>query len=126
MLEVYSQNVTVDVDSAVPLNNVTLKKGCSTDLAGAATVALNKCGIYRVVVTASSAAATTIQLYKNGVAQAQAQATGTNPTIDTFVQVEENNGCRPCQGFTGIQIMNTGAAAATFTNFNVTVERKDF
>lgn len=123
MLEVYSLNVTAEAGSAVPLNNVTLKKGCTATLSGAATIALNKCGVYMVSVDASSAAAATIQLYKNGVAQAQAQSTGTTPGFTTLVQVEENNTCCPCSGFTGIQIVNTGAAEATFTDFNVVVTK---
>ena len=34
MLEAYSLNVTVPADSAVPFNNVTIRKGCTAELNG--------------------------------------------------------------------------------------------
>ena len=122
MLEVYSLNVTVPADSSVPLNNVTLKKGCTATLSGTSTISLNKCGVYMVSVDSSSAAAATIQLYVNGVAQADAQSTGTTPNFTKLVQVDESNSNCPCSSPTNIQIMNIGAAA-TFTDFNVVVTK---
>ena len=65
MLEAYSLNVTVPAESAIPFNNVSLQKGCTAILSGAATIQFNKCGIYMVEVDASSAAAATIQLFKD-------------------------------------------------------------
>lgn len=123
MLEVYSLNVTVAAGASVPLNNVTLLKGCTAVTSGASSIALNKCGVYMVSVDASSAAAATIQLFKNGVAQPQAQSTGTTPNFTTLVQVDENNNCCPCSSATVIQVVNTGTADATFTDFNVVVTK---
>ena len=123
MLEAYSLNVTVPADSAVPFNNVTLKKGCTVDLNGVATIELNKCGVYMVEVDASASAASTIQLFKEGVAQAQAQSTGTSPSFVTLVQVSENNSKCCCSSPTNIQVKNAGTASATFTDVNVVVTK---
>lgn len=122
MLEVYSLNVTAASDSAIPLNNVSYKKGCTATIEGASSIALNKCGVYMVSVDASSAAAATVQMYKNGIAQAQAQSTGTTPNFTTLVAVDENNTCCPCSAPTVIQFVNTGAEA-TFADFNVVVTK---
>jgi len=123
MLEAYSLNVTVPTDSAIPFNNVTIRKGCTVELNGVSTIELNKCGVYMVEVDASSAAATTIQLFKEGVAQAQAQSTGTSPSFTTLVQVSENNSKCCCSSPTNIQIRNAGDASATFTDVNVVVTK---
>lgn len=122
MLETYSLNITVAADAAIPLNNVSFKKGCTATIEGTSSIALNKCGVYMVSMDASSAAASTVQMYKNGVAQAQAQATGTTPSFVTLVSVGENNTCCPCSAPTVIEFMNTGAEA-TFTDFNVVVTK---
>ena len=123
MLEVYSLNVTVPADTAIPLNNVSLKKGCTAVPSGASSIALNKCGVYMVACDASAEASTTIQLFKNGVAQPQAQSTGGTPAFTTLVQVEENNGCCACESPTVIQVVNTGTAEATFSQVNVAVTK---
>ena len=74
-----------------------------------------------IAVDASAEASTTIQLYKNGVAQPQAQSTGITPSFVTLVQVSENNcGC-PCSSPVTLQVVNT--TAATFTDANVTVTK---
>lgn len=122
MIQVYSTNITVAANTAIPLNNVAFKKGCTAELNGTSTISLNKCGVYMVSFDASSATSTTVQLFVNGVAQPQAQATGTNPSFVTLVSVGENNTCCPCSAPTVIQFMNTGAEA-TFTDFNVVVTK---
>ena len=120
MLEVYSTNVEVVADSAIPFHNVALKKGCTAELSGTGTIQLNKCGVYMVSCDASAEASTTIQLYKNGVAQPQAQSTGITPSFVTLVQVSENNcGC-PCKAPVSLQIVNTTATTFTDCNVNVT------
>lgn len=121
MLEVFSINVDVGANSFVPLNNVSFKKGCTAELSGTSSITLNKCGVYMVSVDSSATTATTIQLYKNGVLQAQAQGTGTNPSFVTLVTVEENNTCCPCSAPVVLQIENT--TATTFNNFNVVVTK---
>ena len=121
MLEVYSLNQTVGSLDPIPFTNVTLKKGCTAELSGTTTIQLNKCGVYMIACDCSSATASTIQMYKNGVAQDHAQSTGTTPSFVTLVQVSENNTCCPCSSPTTIQILNATDAETTFTDANVTV-----
>lgn len=123
MLEVYSINATVGSLEPIPFNNVSLKKGCTAELSGTSTIQLNKCGVYMIAFDCSSAATTTVQLYKNGVAQDQAQATGGTPSFVTLVQVAENNSCCPCSSPTTVQILNATETEATLTNANVTVTK---
>ena len=123
MLEAYSLNVTVPANSAIPFYNVSLQKGCTATLSGDASIQLNKCGVYMVSCDASAAAATTIQLFKDGVAQPQAQSTGTSPSFVTLVQVDRNNSCCACASPVVIQLKNAGTAAATYTDVNITVTK---
>lgn len=123
MLEAYSLNVTVATDSAVPFNNVTVEKGCTAVLNGVSTIELNKCGVYMVECHASSATASTIQLFKDGVALPQAQSTGTSPSFTTLVQVPTNNTSCCCSSPVTLQVKNTGSASATFTNANIVVTK---
>ena len=121
MLEAYSLNVTTTENSAVPLNNVKIQKGCTAVLSGNATINLNKCGVYMVSVNSSTATAGTIQLSVNGVLQPSAQSTGTTPNFVTLVQVDENNTKCPCSAPTSIQVITP--EAVTFTDFNVVVTK---
>lgn len=121
MIEVYSENVTVIADSAIPFQNVSFKKGCTAELSGTSTVELNKCGVYMVSVNASSGTSATIQLFKNGVAQAQAQSTGTSLCFTTLVQVSENNSSCPCTAPVSLQVISD--TATTFTDVNVVVTK---
>lgn len=123
MLEAYSLNVTVPADSAIPFNNVTIQKGCTAILSASATIQLNKCGVYMVSVDASSATDATIQLFKDGVAQPQAQSIGTSPSFVTLVQVDQNNSNCCCSSPTLVQVRNAGTASATFTNANIAVTK---
>lgn len=121
MLEAYSLNVAVAANAAIPFNNVSLEKGCTAVLSSPATVQLNKCGVYMVAVEASAAAAATIQLYKDDVAQPQAISTGTSPSFVTLVQVDHNNcGCA-CSSPTLLQVKTP--AAATFTDASIVVTK---
>ena len=74
-----------------------------------------------VSVDASAEASTTLQLYKDGVAQPQAQSTGLTPSFTTLVQVDKNNSCCACSSPTTIQIHNS--TATTLTNANITVTK---
>lgn len=121
MLEAYSENITVTADSAIPFQNVLLKKGCTAELSGISTIELNKCGVYMVSANASSEASATIQLFKNGVAQPQAQSTGTSPCFTTLVQVSENNSFCPCTAPVSLQIISD--TATTFTAANIVVTK---
>lgn len=123
MLEAYSLNVTVGATSPVPFRTVTLQKGCTAVLEGTTSINLNKCGVYMVSVDADLTTATTIQLYKNGVPQAQAQNNGTSPSFVTLVQVDKNNSACPCSSPTVIEVYNTEDAAATFNDINIVVTK---
>lgn len=121
MLEAYSLNIDVAANTAIPFQNVSLKKGCTAELSGTNTITLNKCGVYMVAVDATASVATTIQLYKDGIAQPQAQSTGTALSFVTLVQVPENNSCCPCSSGTTLQIINE--TAATYDNVNIVVTK---
>ena len=123
MLEVYSLFVDTEANSAIPLNNVTIEKGCTAVSVSPATIQLNKCGVYMVSVDASSTTSATIQLYKNGTPQPQAQSTGTSIGFTTLVQVATNNSECPCASPTLLQLFNTDDAAATYDNVNVCVTK---
>ena len=120
MLEAYSLNVAVSANSNVPFNSTSLQKGCTVTRTAPDTFVLNKCGVYMVSVDASAAASTTLQLYKDGVAQAQAQSTGLNPSFVTLVQVGKNNSCCPCASGTTLQVRNTVEGTLTDANIAIT------
>ncbi len=121
MIEAYSESVDVIAGAFIPFNNVTLKKGCTVELTGPSSIQFNKCGVYMVAVKGSTTEATTIQLYKDGVAQPQAQATGTEPSFVTLVQVPENNSCCPCSSPTICQVISEDAT--TFNSVNIVVTK---
>ena len=133
MLEAYSTNIEVAQNSAIPFNNVSIEKGCTTSLNAPGTVFLNKKGVYMVSVDAaaapSEAGIVSIQLYKDGTPQPQAQSavTGTTSTVDnisfvTLVQAKEDNTCNCCTTPTTIKVMNTGEDS-TFTVANICVTK---
>lgn len=125
MIEVISTDVTVPTGSNVPLQNVTILKGCTVEPQGTSTLMLNKSGIYKVEAfgTAISATETTgnvaIQIAKNGVLQGIASSeTVANATaehtlaIADLVQVSDDNckcNCRTVP--TTVSIVNVGNAA---------------
>lgn len=121
MLEAYSVNVAVGANSNIPFNSTALLKGCTVTKPSADTINLNKCGVYMVECDCSAAASTTIQLYKDGVAQPQAQSTGLTPSFTTLVQVDKNNTCCPCSSPTSLQVRNT--VAGTLTDANITITK---
>lgn len=116
MFEAYSLDTTVASQTAIPLNNVTISKGCAIKQSAPATIQLNKCGVYEVSCNAAGAEAITVQLYKDGVAQPQAQSTGTTACFTTFVQVDHNNSDCCCASPTILQVMNMGAEATLDIN----------
>ena len=120
MLEAYSLNLEVAANAPVSFQNVSLKKGCTAELSGINTIELNKCGVYMVSVDASAEATTTLQLYKNGVAQPQAQSTGGTPAFTTLVQVPENNSGCPCASAVSLQVINETATTLTDVNIVIT------
>lgn len=127
MLQIYSTNVAVAANAAYPLNTVTLQKGSTVVPSGAASIQLNKCGIYMVTCDAYTdpAAELSIQLYKNGIAQPAAinvSETGGNASFSTLVQVSENNTNCCCTSPTVLQFVN-GETAVTGAHINVCVTK---
>lgn len=123
MLQTYSTNVEVAVDAAVPFNNVYIEKGCSAVESGPSTIQLNRSGVYMVSVNASAAAASTLQLSKDGILQPQAQSTGLNPSFISLIQVPTNNTACCASSPTVLQLINSGAAVSTLTDVNVVVTK---
>ena len=122
MLEAYTLNTTVAAGAAIPFNNVSIEKGCTAKLSAPASIELNKCGVYMVAFDGVAGTSTTVQLLKDGVAQPQAQSTGTVVGFTTLVQVDKNNcNCNCCSSPTVLRL--TSSAAATFTNVNVCVTK---
>lgn len=126
MIEVYSNNVSVNAGSTVPLNNTVIQKGCTATKSGD-TINLNKCGVYQVNCECSASAAATLQLQKDNVLQPQAQLDMTNAqaaSFSTLVQVQHNNcGCNCCTSPVVLNVINTGTEAAPLTTFNLTVTK---
>lgn len=121
MLEVYGTNITLVADTPINFNNTSIKKGCTAELESPATIQLNKCGVYMVEFDASLAASDTIQMYKDGIAQPQAQSTGTSPSFTTLVQVNRNNTDCCCSSPVNLQFIPS--AAGTAVNANVVVTK---
>ena len=121
MIGGYSLNLTVPANSPCAINNLYLDKGDTAELISGTTIQFNIKGVYMVECSASATAASTLQLYKNGVAQPQAQAVGTNPHFETFVQVPNNNTDCCCTSPVLVQIMNPTDTAETFSNLSVNV-----
>ena len=124
MLESYSTNITVESEAAIPFNSTTLMKGCTATHPSPDTFNLNKCGVYMVSVDASAETASIIQLFKDGVAQEQAQSTaGTAPSFVTLVQVDHNNSCCACDSPVTLQVKNIGDASVNFINCNICITK---
>lgn len=133
MLEAYSTNVALATNDTIPFNNVSFKKGCTTELDSPGTVQLNKKGVYMVIVdaagTPTAAGLMSIQLTKDGVLQPQSQSavTGTaaevsNMSFTTLVQVKEDNTCNCCTSPTMVRVVNTGVPA-TYSIANIVVTK---
>lgn len=121
MLEVYGTNITLVANTPINFNNTSVKKGCTAELESPSTIQLNKCGVYMVEFDCSVTASNTIQLYKDGVAQPQAQSTGTSPSFTTLVQVDHSNTDCCCSSPVSLQFVSE--AAGTMTNANVCVTK---
>lgn len=121
MLEVYGLNVTAEANTPLSFNNTSVKKGYTAELESPSTIQLNKCGVYMVEFDGSAAASNTVQMYKDGVAQPQAQSTGDSPSFTTLVQVDHSNSNCCCSSPVSLRFVSTGAG--TFTNINVCVTK---
>lgn len=120
MLEAYSSNITVTANQAIPFNNLVLKKGCTAELITPTTIQFNRCGVYCVACDISTGTSSTIQLYKDGIAQPQTISEGVTPHIYTFVVATENANNCPCTIPTTIQIIDDTAGTLTNASIKVT------
>ena len=133
MLEAYSKNVAIsEANTSIPLNSVAVLKGNSSSLQGTASVILNKCGVYKVDVTANVTASAvgtlSVQLKKNGalvenaIAECESAAdTEYNLHFSTIVQVSSNNTNCPCSIPTVIEVVC--GAVATVNMFDVIIDK---
>lgn len=121
MLEAYGTSIEVTAESPISFQSISVKKGCTATMSGDSTISLNKKGVYMVSFNCTSSDATTVQLYKNGVAQPQAQGTGTTPSFTTLVQVDHDNSECCCSSPTTLQVLSS--AAVTFVDANVVVTK---
>lgn len=121
MLEVYGTNIPLLANTPINFNNTSVKKGCTAELESPSTIQLNKCGVYMVEFDSSLEVSNTIQLYKDGVAQPQAQSTGSSPSFTTLVQVDHNN--TNCCCSSPVELTFVAEAAGTATNANVVITK---
>ena len=135
MIQGYSTNLEVAANQAYPINNITLKKGCSVIQSGPATIQLNQRGIYLVhydgFATATVGGTISTQLYINGVAQPEAvseyeaaDVAAAGPLhFETCVQVSNNNcNCNITSSPTILQFVNNGIAVED-AHINVVVTK---
>ena len=133
MLQTYSTNIAVAANAACPFNNTIVDKGCSEKVTGAATIQLNRAGVYLVecdgYCAPTAEGLVTFQLTRNGIAQPQAISsfTGTVGTTDTFgfktfIQCPNNNTNCCCTSPTTLQVV-TGDVAVEGLHINVCVTR---
>lgn len=133
MIQIYSTNINVPAETAVPLNNVKIRKGCTAVNVSPTTIQLNKRGVYMVHVDAFGEAAAagdiTLQLQRNGqpVPAAISTVTGAVGEIDTLhfedlVQVSEDNTSCCCTSPTELQIV-TGDVGINGLHINVIVTK---
>lgn len=113
MIQAYSENITVPFGSAIPFNNVSKIKGCDQQLRAPATFELDRCGVYNLTCHGNIDATgeVTVQVYQDGIAIPEAQATMTltagdieNFSFDTLITVDRNNTKCCCSSPTLIQI----------------------
>ena len=135
MLQVYSDNLSIQANTAFSFNNVVVDKGCAENLSAPATIQLNQRGVYLVEMdgyaTPEAATAVSIQLYVNGVAQPQAISSFVPASVTdtrtfgfkTFVRVLENNcNCNCLTSPTTLQFMN-GETEVSEAHINVVITK---
>lgn len=134
MLEIFSQNQTINTNELLPFSAVALVKGSTAVLSGVNTIQLNQKGVYSVTINISGLPATngdvSIEMYKDGVLQPQTiidipgaiTTTGINASKTTLVQVSRNNNpCDCCSSPTTIQFLNLGVGlTGSYSNVVVT------
>ena len=134
MIQAYSNNINVSANTAIPLNNVKIRKGCNESLAAPATIQLNKRGVYVVSVDAYGSAAApgeiSVQLVKNGIPQpsaiSQASVASANSIVafgfEDLVQVPQDNNACCCTSPTELSVVS-GDTNITGLHINVVVTK---
>ena len=135
MIQGYSTDLEVAAGAVYPINNITLKKGCSVVPSGAAAFQLNQRGVYMIhydgFATATVGGTVSTQLYVNGVAQPEAISTfeaadvadGGSLQFETCIQVANNNcNCNLTSSPTILQFMNNGIAVES-AHINVVITK---
>ena len=129
-----SSNIDFAANTAIPLNNLVIDKGCAERLTAPATIEIDKRGVYMIEVdgyaTGSATGTATIQLYKNGTAVPNAQTqfavaadSVMNFHFESLIQVPQNNcGCNCLTSPCVLQLMN-GETALTNGYINIVVTR---
>ena len=131
MVQVFSNNVSVSTNEAVPFNTVVIDKGNTVQLVGN-TFQFNKAGIYNMDITANVAPAeageVSLQLVQDGLAlpYAVGQATGTvgntvNIKFSTLIRCPQNNTCCCTSAPTRVILNNIGENISG--DFNVVVTK---
>lgn len=135
MLQIYSDNLTVDANTVFAFNNIVIDKGCAESLSAPSTIQLNQRGIYLVEMdgyaTPEAATEVSVQLIVNGVAQPQAISSFVPASVTdartfgfkTFVRVTQNNcPCNCLASPTTLQFMN-GETAISEAHINVVITK---
>ena len=132
MLEVYSKNVSVAAGEQIALKDVSIVKGKTAQLQGAASIVLapNRCGVYKITVNASvtpsAEGSASIQMEKNGtlvdnaISTADAADDGTVAlSFTTLVPVQASN----CECAVPTTLAFVSGTAATINNIDVVVDK---
>lgn len=134
MIQVYSSNINVPANTAIPLNNLKVDKGCSQSLASPSTIHLNKRGVYIVAVdgfgSAAAAGDISVQMAVNGLLQPDAISSASVAAADSIsplgfkalVQVQQDNTKCCCSNATELSFF-TGDTDITDLHFNVVVTK---
>lgn len=130
MLQVYSTNIDINANSAIPFNNIVIDKGRAEVLAAPASIELNQRGIYMIKIdgfgTGAAAGTGVIQLYSNNVALPQGQTQFTTAAGDVInfgfnclIQVPQNN-CQ-CNCYSAPTVLQLRAGEQNLTDAYVNV-----
>ena len=134
MIQAYSNNIAVPANTAIPLNNLKIDKGCSQSLAAPSTIQLKKRGVYIVSVdgfgSAAAAGDISVQLAVNGVLQPDAISSASVAAANSIVplgfkalvRVQQDDTKCCCSSATDLSFI-TGATDITDLHFNAVVTK---
>lgn len=134
MIQSFSQNITVNAQTAIPFNN-TFTKGCTVEQTAPATFQFNKKGLYLVTFDASVSSATAgnavFQMFVNdqpvpyGITYAN---TSTAADVESCsftarVSVGSDNSCACSQEPVTVQVKNNGTIPVTAIQTNIVITK---